>query len=60
MLLLSEMASFSQTGFSTGWSAQDHVTSGANRSYLRVGKYSLNIPTVQMYQQKVTSQTLIL
>ena len=42
MLLLSEVAAFSQTGLTTGWSAEDHVASGTHSSDLGVREDGLN------------------
>ena len=43
MLLLSEVAAFSQTGLTTSWSAEDHVASGAHSSDLGVREDGLKI-----------------
>ena len=52
MLLLSEVAAFSQTGLTTSWSAEDHVASGANSSDLGVREDGLKI--IDQHIQKIT------
>jgi len=42
VLLLSEVAAFSQTGLTTGWSAEDHVASGTHSSDLGVREDGLD------------------
>ena len=49
VLLLSEVAAFSQTGLATGWSAEDHVASSTHSSDLSVGEDGLKIHTFMIH-----------
>ena len=51
MLLLSEVAAFSQTGLTTSWSAEDHVASGANSSDLGVREDGLKKSLMSIFEK---------